>query len=154
MHDLIWSEKGLTNKEFCDLCKSYFEKAFSSYGIKTYDSEFSSRSNDFEAKTKIGILKFKVRSLCKGSYTYVQAKQFNISDESLYITFALFVDGKQPFLYLIPATAWKNNADSKLFVYRPYEGKKSAPEYGIYISDKNMSELETYRFEKMIETIL
>ena len=53
-------------------------------------------------------------------------------------------------MYIIPSSAW-NNMDSRLFVYHSYEDKKSEPEYGINISQRNMPELEKYKFNKVID---
>lgn len=56
-------------------------------------------------------------------------------------------------MYIIPSSVW-NNIDSRLFVYHSYEDKKSEPEYGINISQRNMSELENYKINKVIDRFI
>ena len=58
-------------------------------------------------------------------------------------------DGEHPAEYVIPATAWDGARRGPL-VYHGYEGKKSAPEFGVNLSRKNLEALERYRLEHMI----
>ena len=61
------------------------------------------------------------------------------------LAFVLFRDNEEPLAYLIPTTVWL--VPSGPFVSRDYgEGKKSAPEWGLTVSDKRLPELEAYRF--------
>jgi hypothetical protein len=58
-----------------------------------------------------------------------------------------------PNLFLIPSMEWRS--PTALFRDRDYgEGLKSAPEWGMNISKKNMSLLEPYSFEKTAESII
>ena len=56
-----------------------------------------------------------------------------------------------PSLYLIPSIAW-NQPDS-LLVSRDYEGKKSRPEWGLNISEKNLPLLERFPFDEVVKQI-
>ncbi len=60
------------------------------------------------------------------------------------VVLTLFAEGAEPKLYAIPAIAWRS--PNALLVDREYEGKKSAPEWGINLSKKNLPLLEPYRF--------
>ena len=55
-------------------------------------------------------------------------------------------------MYLIPSNIWKK--PNKLFVSRDYKGKKSVPEFGINLSEKNLPKLDEFNFEKTIEDLL
>ena len=78
----------------------------------------------------------------------MREEHFDIEDNSLYLFLMLLTDGDHPEIYIIPTSAWKQ--ESKTFVYRDYEGKKSKPEYGVNVSRKNKTELEKYRLENML----
>ena len=64
-----------------------------------------------------------------------------------------FVDGELPDVFVIPATAWdKPNA---VLVDRNYDrpGQTSKPEWGISISKKNYSMLDTYKAENKLSEL-
>lgn len=127
--------------------------SLASYGMSIYTSEVDDHGIDFVAETQKGFLKFQVKSIRSGTnYVFMHKDTFDITDTSLYMILLILEDGHHPVEYIIPYSAW-NNANSKLFVYHAYEDKKSQPEYGINISQKNISELETYRIENMINCI-
>lgn len=58
-----------------------------------------------------------------------------------------------PDVYLIPASAWKEEND--LLRNRNYDKpeQKSEPEWGVNISKKNKNILEQYRIERMIDKL-
>ena len=43
---------------------------------------------------------------------------------------------------------------NKLFVSRDYEDKKTVPEYGVNLSEKNLPKLDEFIFEKTVENLL
>ena len=55
-------------------------------------------------------------------------------------------------MYLIPSDIW--NKPNKIFVSRDYKGKKSAPEFGINLSEINLPKLDEFILGKTIEKIL
>ena len=127
--------------------------SLASYGMSIYTSEVDDHGIDFVAETQKGFLKFQVKSIRSGTnYVFMHKDTFDVTDTSLYLILLILEDGHHPVEYIIPSSAW-NNANSKLFVYHAYEDKKSQPEYGINISQKNIPELETYRIENMINCI-
>lgn len=71
------------------------------------------------------------------------------NDLSLYLILIILKVGEHPDMYMIPASAWKTR-ENKLLVYHAYEGKKSAPEYGVNLSARNQPELEQYKLDKML----
>ena len=153
MYNLNWSRKELTQKKLGTFCEYYAKMTLASYGMSIYTSEVDDHGIDFVAETERGFLKFQVKSIRSGTrYVYMRKEYFDILDISLYLMLIILIDGNHPEIYLLPAELW-NNKDSKVFIYRAYEGKKSKPEYGINISKKNMPQLEKYKLENMIQTI-
>jgi hypothetical protein len=63
----------------------------------------------------------------------------------------LLYPGQEPQLYLIPATAWRE--PNALLVDREYEGLKSAPEWGLNLSEKNAPLLAGFVFGTMVEQL-
>lgn len=153
MYNLNWSRKELTRQKLGTFGEYYAKMALTSYGMSIYSAEVDDHGIDFVAETKKGFLKFQVKTIRSGTnYVYMKAKTFDISDKSLYLLLVLLEDGKHPALYAIPAAAW-NDTQKSVFVFHAYEGKKSDPEYGINLSKKNLSQLETYKIENMIDNI-
>lgn len=153
MYNLNWSRKELTRQKLGTFCEYYAKMSLASYGMSIYTSEVDDHGIDFIAESRHGFLKFQVKSIRKGTnYVFMREEHFDISDQSLYLFLLLLNDGEHPAAYLIPANTW-NCVDSNIFVYHPYEGKKSKPEYGLNISAKNVPQLERFRLENMIKTI-
>jgi hypothetical protein len=63
----------------------------------------------------------------------------------------LFTDNQLPALYLVPSKVWY--APNALFADRKYEGKKSPPEWGLNLSQRNLSMLNPYTFEDVVKTL-
>lgn len=153
MYNLNWSRKELTSQKLGTFCEYYAKMSLASYGLSIYTSEVDDHGIDFVAETLKGFLKFQVKSIRQGTkYVYMQKDTFDISDGSLYLILILLKDGEHPDMYIIPTSAWVNT-NSRLFVYRPYNDKKTPPEYGINISHRNMFELTQYKISNMIDYI-
>lgn len=69
-------------------------------------------------------------------------------DDAMFLILLLLVDGKEPDMYVIPASAWRRK--SPVFVSHDYPEKKSRPDYTVNVSKKNLPELEKYRVENML----
>lgn len=143
--NLIWSRSNMTAQKLGKFCEYYAKMALASYGLDIYASEVDDHGIDFVAESKKGFLKFQVKSVRtdRTQYVFMRKDYFDIEDENLYLILLLLVDGEYPDAYLIPTSAWRE--DNKVFVYHSYEGKKSDPEYGVNISNKNMAALEKYK---------
>lgn len=125
-----------------------------SYGMSIYTSEVDDHGIDFVAETEKGFFKFQVKSIRSGtSHVYMRKDKFDILDSSLYLLLIRLINGKHPMLYIIPATTWQDE-NGNVFVYRAYEGKKSKPEYSVNLSRKNIPQLERFKIENMIESIM
>ena len=149
MYNLLWSREGLTAQKLGTFCEYYAKMALISYGVNVYTSEIDDHGIDFVAESRNGFLKFQVKGIRTSSqYVFMRKDYFSIEDDTMFLFLILLVDGEHPDMYIIPASAWRQ--ESGVFVYRGYEGKKSKPEYGVNISKKNMPELEKYKLENML----
>ena len=83
-----------------------------------------------------------------GSYIFFPKDKFELR-ENLYASIVLFQEGLEPRFYLIPSLEWRN--PTALLRDREYEGLKSKPEYGVNISKKNLTLLEKYRLEDIVD---
>ena len=154
MYNLNWSRPELTRQKLGTFGEYYAKMALTSYGMSIYTAEVDDHGIDFVAETPSQFLKFQVKTIRKGTnYVFMKKKDFDISDDTLYLLLILLIDGEHPLVYIIPATVWNNDGESA-FVYHAYEGKKSMPEYGINLSKKNMPRLECYKIENMIQKII
>lgn len=149
-YNLIWTRKELTPQKLGKFSEYYTKMVLTSYGMSIYTSEVDDHGIDFIAETPIGYLKFQVKSArLNTKYVFMKREYFDISDNTLYLLLVLLSDGKHPKVYMIPTSAWHNPV-SKLFVYHAYDSKS---EYGVNLSDKNKSELEKYRIDKVMKSL-
>lgn len=104
-------------------------------------------------KLQMDYLKFQVKTVrSETGYVFVKKDKFDISDKELFMILIRLTDGQHPAMYIIPTSAWENVTKTG-FVSRQYDGLKSAPEYGINLSKKNLVQLEEYELEKFINKI-
>ena len=78
-----------------------------------------------------------------GNYAFFTKASFRPSHDLL-AALVLLEDGHDPSAYLIPSTAWQQ--PTPLLCDRDYEGKASAPEWGIQITGKSRPLLEEFLF--------
>lgn len=97
-----------------------------------------------------GNLRIQVRSIRSTTkYVLLPKARFNAEDNHLYLLLIIFTKGKQPEFYFIPATVFKKPND--LFKDRDHY---DVPEYGMNVSNKNMSLLRPYELENMVKSII
>ena len=130
----------------------YFVKMeFTRMGFDVYGAEVDDKGIDFVVrKDATTYYDVQVKS-CRGlNYIFFSKSHFHLR-ANLLGAVVLFEEGLPPALYLIPALSW--NVQNSLFVDRNYEGKQSAPEYGLNISRKNMPLLEHFALEKVVSRL-
>ena len=150
MYNLNWSRAELTPQRLGTFCEYYAKMTLASYGLRIYTAEVDDHGIDFVAETKGGFLKFQVKAVRGTSgYVFMRREHFDVSDGSLCLFLLVLEDGEHPREYVIPAGAWAGAKGGPL-VYHSYEGKKSAPEFGVNLSRRNLEALERYRLERMI----
>lgn len=143
--DMLWSR--LSKKRLGYFSEKFAAAVMAFYGFYIYTTEIDDHGIDFIAERKDReLLKIQVKSarLVGTRYVYMKKRDFNISDSGLYLFLTLFKDGELPKAYMIPASVWNDCSGSSLFVYH---GNYAVPEYGVNLSDKNMTELEKYSIE-------
>lgn len=131
----------------------YFVKMeFTMHKFHVYSSEVDDHGIDFVVKKgETGpYMEVQVKSIRNKGYVFIpESKMPKELSEKRLIAVVIFKQGAEPELFLFNSTVWKNL--NELFVFHKYDGKKSAPEYGINISEKNMKLLQQYRFHDVIE---
>lgn len=144
---------GHLNRQQVGAYSEYFvEMELTMFGFQVYTSEVDDRGVDFVARYETGrYLSLQVKSLRGAGYVFMRKAHFSLSPD-LYLALAILTDGEPPELFLIPSTAWAE--ENQLFRDRNYEGKKSAPEWGLNVSQKNMELLRAYSFERVAGAII
>jgi len=130
----------------------YFVKMeFTLAGFDVYTSEVDQKGIDFIIrKDEDNYYDVQVKSIRGLNYIFFAKDKFNLRKNLLAAT-VLFFEGKPPQLYLIPSEAWlKFDA---LLVSHDYEGKKSKPEWGLNLSEKNIPLLTQFEFDKVIREL-
>ena len=151
MYNLNWSRKELTPQKLGTFCEYYAKMTLASYGLSLYTAVVDDHGIDFVVEMGNAFLKIQVKSVrCGTGYVFMRKEHFDADDPLLYLLLVMLYDGEHPKLYLIPASAWKQQGD-RMFVCREYEGKKSQPEYGINLSAKNLDRLKPYTLETVLD---
>lgn len=148
--------KKLNRQQVGAYSEYYVKMELTMYEFQVYTPEVDDRGIDFIARyNKMPFLTIQVKSVRlksnnDSSYVFMEKDKFQLS-EDLYLALVILEEEKEPELYLICSTEWEN--PNNLLVDRNYEGKKSKPEWGVNISNKNKSILEQYDFAVMVENI-
>lgn len=85
-----------------------------------------------------------------GNYRFFTKDSFDPAD-TLLAALVLLEEGRQPSAFLIPSIAWRE--PTPLLRDRDYEGKASAPEWGIQISGKSRPFLEEFSFAQQVRSL-
>ena len=147
-YNVQWTRDRLTTQALGKFCEYYAKMALLSYGVRIYTPEIDDHGIDFVAEGREGFLKFQVKGVRGLSQVFMEKKYFDAEDGAMYLVLILLIEGEEPDLYVIPASAWRR--ESPVFVSYDYEGKKSRPDYTVNVSRKNLPELEKYRLENML----
>lgn len=125
---------------------------FTMYGFDVYTAEVDDHGIDFVIrKDPATYYDVQVKSVRGHNYIFFQKSKFDLRDNMLAVV-VLFTEGFPPDLFIIPAETWNNPCGP--FKDREYEGKKSAPEWGLQLSVKDMAAMESFRFDNMIQKLL
>jgi hypothetical protein len=129
----------------------FFKMEFVQFGFDVYGAEVDDRGIDFVLRLEPDrYWDVQVKSLRGSGYVFFQKSKFRIRP-NLLVALALFENGREPDLFLIPASRWLT--PDSVFVDRQYEGLKSPPEYGINVSSRNAQALAEFRFANAFEPI-
>jgi hypothetical protein len=142
------------NKQQVGAYAEYFVKMeLTMFGFQVYSTEVDDRGIDFVARHGSGpFIEAQVKALRGPGYVFMKKSYFKPS-ETLHLALVMLKQGEAPDLYLIPSSRWVD-ADG-VFVSRDYgEGLKSAPEWGLNLSRRNMWALEKFRFEQSASLLI
>jgi hypothetical protein len=152
MNELIahrWSS--LNRLQLGRYAEYFFKMQFVLAGFDVYGAEVDDRGIDFVLRREPGVYwDVQVKSVRDDNYVFFKKSQFRIRP-NLLAALALFNDDAEPALYLISSMEW--NSPAGCFVSRDYEGRSSAPEYGINLSRAARAQLEPFRFTKALDRI-
>lgn len=147
MPNTNWSE--LSHLQLGRYAEYYAKMEFASYGYDVYTSEVDDHGVDFVARNPYDgrYYEIQVKAVRNLDYVYIRKDKMVLSPARL-VYLLLFSNGTLPDCYVIPSQTWKD--PNALFVDRNYDkpGQKSAPEWGINLSKKNLPLLEPYREEQ------
>lgn len=122
---------------------------FTLYGLDVYGAEVDDKGIDFVVRVEPArYYDVQVKSIRGYQYVFFPKHCFELRDNML-AAVVLFHEGKAAQLYLIRASQWKGSTKG-LFTQHDYVGKKSKPEFGLNISHRNLPELESFAFDKIV----
>ena len=149
MQKHLWSE--LTKLQLGRYAEYFVKMEFTLHGFDVYSAEVDDKGIDFVIRKDEGrYYDIQVKSARNLTYIFFPKDRFVLS-KSLVAAIVLFTDSQPPALYLVPSTVWL--APNALFADRNYEGKKSPPEWGLNLSQRNLSILNSYTFEDVVRTL-
>ncbi|WP_186420857.1 DUF4365 domain-containing protein [Bosea sp. CS1GBMeth4] len=147
-HRHAWSK--LNQQQLGAYAEYFFKMEFTMAGFQVYSPEVDDRGIDFVVRHETGpfqevqIKSARIDPLKPSAYVFMQKSKFSLRSD-LFLGLALFGEGQEPHLFLIPATRWET--PDTVFCDRPYCGAvKSKPEWGVSISRKGMPMLDEFRF--------
>jgi hypothetical protein len=147
-----WSK--LSKQQVGAYAEYFFKMEFTMAGFQVYSTEVDDRGIDFVVRHEMGafreiqIKSARVDPEKPSAYIFMQKTKFALRDDNL-LGLALFFEGREPELFLIPSTRW--TTPDTVFCDRPYGGElKSKPEWGLSLSRKSMPMLDEFRFEHAI----
>jgi hypothetical protein len=154
MEPFKWSS--LNNLQLGRYAEYLVKMEFTKLGFSVFSPEVDDRGIDFVIRTPRGhYCEVQVKSSSpskSGSgfnyqFWHKGENKLQIGERS-YIALVLFSDDQEPRRYLIPTTAWKE--PNRLFVDHDYSDPdlKSRPEYGLNLSEKNLSLLAPFGFSE------
>ena len=147
MPNTNWSE--LSHLQLGRYAEYYAKMEFASYEYDVYTSEVDDHGVDFVARNPDDgqYYEIQVKAVRNLDYVYIRKDKMVLSPARI-VYLLLFSNGALPECYVIPSRTWNN--PNALFVERNYDkpGQKSAPEWGINLSKKNLPLLESYREEQ------
>ena len=146
-----WSQ--LSKQQIGRYAEYYAKMEFTSYGMEVYTSEVDDHGVDFVAKDPRNnhFYEVQVKAARKAQQIFISEDKMPVESlEHRLVCFLYFRDAYDPDFYVIPGTAWKNPTSALAHYRYDKPGQKSAPEWSIHITEKNLLLLEQYRAENML----
>lgn len=127
---------------------------FTLHGFDVYTSEVDDKGIDFVVRDEIRgcYYDIQVKSVRDFNYVFFRKEYFSPKTENLSAAVVILLNGELPELYLIPSSAWLQ--PNQLFVGHDYEPpKKSKPEWGLNLSQRNHSLLKPFSFDETVSSL-
>jgi len=134
----------------------YFVKMeFTLHGFEVYEPEVDDHGIDFIVRRGGGkYYEIQVKSIrrspSKTNYVFITKSKFE-PREGLLAAIVILENSTAPKLFLIPSKAWLD--PNALLVDHNYQEKKSRPEWGINISQRNLRLLQQYEFASVVRRL-
>ncbi|MCA1790606.1 MAG: DUF4365 domain-containing protein [Thioalkalivibrio sp.] len=152
MDRLQWSR--LNHLQVGRYAEYYFKMEFTLAGMSVFGAEVDDRGIDMVLRTDDGRhFDVQVKSARQNTtYIFFRKDLFELRQNML-AAIALFRDGAEPRLFLIPSLDWRN--PNELLCDKDYEAEElvSKPEWGIRLSKKNLPLLEPYALGTVLPKI-
>ncbi len=132
----------------------YAKMEFAKYGFDIYSTEVDDKGIDFVIRNEKGdFFEIQVKSIRWKSAVFMKKDVFR-PRANLYLALLVFGETEISFA-LIPSLEWRRVNRQVFLVDRNYEGKKSAPEFGINISAQSLVAIkDSYSFSKMLPSLV
>lgn len=143
---------GLTNRQLGRFAEYHVTMALVRGGLDVYTPAIDDRGIDLIARLGTAhYVEIQVKATRGLKYVFMRKQVFPIHPNR-YLAYVHFGGDDEPTIYLVPSTVWQVPDD--LFVSRDYEGKQSAPEYGLGLTPSKLRRLEPYRLERTLGGLL
>ena len=146
-----WSE--LTTMQIGRYAEYYAKMEFTSYGWEVYTSEVDDHGVDFVAKNPKDnrFYEIQVKAARKAQQIFISKDKMPVESlEHRLVCFLFFKDLCDPDFYVIPATEWLTPTPVLADYKYDKPGQKSAPEWAINVTEKNLLLLEPYRVDNIL----
>lgn len=147
--------KDLNRQQVGRYAEYFVKMRFVQMGFDVYGAEVDDHGIDFVLRINARqYWDVQVKSIRETGYVFMQKNKFDV-ESNLLLALVIFIEGKDPDLYLIPAREWIEPCPELkgILVDRNYPGLKSKPEYGINLSLKGIRALDGFRFETIAATL-
>jgi hypothetical protein len=125
----------------------YFAKmALVRAGFDVFSPEVDDKGIDFVLRIDGDTPRYhdvQVKTVRRTNYVFMRKDKFRPTP-NLLLALVVLDESREPKMYLIPSSTWRDAKPP--FVDRDYDGKRSAPEYGLVLSPSALVALEPFRF--------
>lgn len=145
-----WSR--LTHLQVGKYAEYFVKMECTLYGFDVYSAEVDDKGIDFVIRASYGrYYDIQVKSARNLNYIFIQKSKLELRD-NLLVAVVYFTANQTPDLFLVPSSVWRT--PNECFVSRDYEGKKSKPEWGLYVTSKTYPLLAEYSYEKILPSLM
>ncbi len=148
-----WSDR--TKHQIGAYTEYFVKMELTRYGFEVYTPEVDDHGIDFIARhgRRGPFIEIQVKGVRKPGYVFMRKEHFQPHAGLFLALGTFFSDDVPPLVHLIPSITWLQ--PDQVFVSRDYGSElKSAPEWGINLSKKNLPLLERFRLDEAVLALL